>query len=128
MRRVMKHSEEFPRMSLETSAAAPSLEIVQLELALQTCDTLEADFATSVRHALSIAGGELLFELRVDGIADAQRVAVVEIGEGEENERALVFMGGDGAMRVEAVSGQDDRLAGFAASYAGMMDRYGPAA
>lgn len=105
-----------------------SLEFVQFELAVQSSNPLVEDFETIVVHALEAVDGALLFAFRDDPFSEAQRVAAVALGEGPQREFAFVFMDEDGTMRVVSSQGCPDRLAGFAASYAGVLDRLGEVA
>lgn len=102
-----------------------SLEAVQLELALQFHDATDRDFEASVRDGLEAVGGLFLFEMRADAFADCQRVAAASVGQGEDRLLVLVILPSDGGpMRVEPASASSSPLAGFAASYAGLVERF----
>jgi hypothetical protein len=105
-----------------------TLEAVELELALQNQNLVSLGFEDSIRTALADIGGEMLFQMRLER-EDCQRIAAVRIGQGEEQQFALVIMPpGGGMMRVEPVEQSSNPLAMIAASYAGLVDTFRAAA
>src|SRR5262245_47202400 len=87
--------------SLTEMAETNSLEAVELELALQNQNLISLGFEESIRTALQTTGGEILFQMRMEN-DDCQRIAAVRIGNGTEQQLALVIMPpGGGLMRVE---------------------------
>jgi hypothetical protein len=112
-------------MTSAPSSPSPSLEAVELELALQAEDPVASCFAESVRRAASAAGGIFLFEIRVDMLPGLQRMAAVGFGSAGERQVVMVAQPADGgAPRVEPlVAGTETNpLADLALSYAGVMD------
>jgi len=106
-----------------------SLETVELELALQFQDFVQHGFEGSVQRAVEQIGGRLLFQMRLDGAGECDRVAAVALPTGEAETFALVVLPSDGgAPRVEAAETSDNPLAGITAAYAGLMDQLGAAA
>ena len=106
-----------------------SLEAIELELALKFQDFVADGFEGSVRRAVESVGGRLLFQMRLDGAEDCQRVAAVSVGADEERKFALVVMPADGsAPRVEAIETSKNPLARITPAYAGLMDQLGAAA
>jgi hypothetical protein len=109
-------------------AAVEPLEAVELELALQNQNLVSLGFEESIHTALSEIGGEMLFQMRLER-QDCQRIAAVRVGQGNEQQLALVIMPpGGGLMRVEPVEQSHDPLATIARSYAGLVDSFRAAA
>lgn len=105
-----------------------SLEAVELELALQNQNLISLGFEDSIRTALAGIGGEMLFQMRIER-EDCQRIAAVRIGQGEEQQFALVIMPpGGGLMRVEPLEQSNNPLAMITESYAGLVDSFRAAA
>lgn len=103
---------------------AVSLEAAELELALQSQSIMEHGFEGAVRGALAELGGTLLFDMPASLLDGYQRVAAVSTGSGEERRIFLIHLGDDGsAIRVDEAESDTTPLAGFAASYANLMER-----
>ncbi|MCV0408175.1 MAG: hypothetical protein K5872_18290 [Rhizobiaceae bacterium] len=120
----MTASQPIPSPVPFTIDAAPSLEAVELELALQLEDVVEDGFETALEGALRRVGGQLFFHLRVDTMPNCQRVAAASVGAGDERQLVLVILPDDGGpIRVEAATEEAGPLAGFARSYAGLFER-----
>jgi hypothetical protein len=106
-----------------------SLETIELELALQFQDFVELGFEGSVKRAIESVGGRLLFQMRLDGAEDCDRVAAVSMKSGDGERFALVVLPADGGTpRVEAAETSSHPIAGITAAYAGLMDQLGAAA
>lgn len=106
-----------------------TLETIELELALQFQDFVEHGFEGSVARAVESVGGRLLFQMRLDGAQDCERVAAVSMPAGMEEKFALILLPRDGgAPRVESAETSSNPLAGITAAYATLMDRLGAAA
>lgn len=115
-------------MAPAETAAGESLEAVELELELHNQNLVSLGFEESIRVALDRVGGEILFQMRLEN-EDCQRVAAVQLGQGEEREFALVIMPPNGGlMRVEPVAQSTNPLARITKSYAGLMDVFKAAA
>jgi len=67
-----------------------SLELVQLELLLSLADVVAQGFETALLAALSEVDGQVLFNRRLDGDPQFQRVAAVMVG--PDADVALVFL------------------------------------
>lgn len=120
----MTASPDTPSPVPFSSDATPPLEAVELELALQLEDPVADGFEQALSSALDRVGGQLFFHLRVDTMPNCQRVAAASVGEGDERQLVLVIMPSDGGpIRVEAATDAAGPLAGFARSYAGLMER-----
>lgn len=111
-------------LSVDTAANMPiTLEAVELELALQMQDICSKGFEDSVQNAVEAAGYNFLFQFPAGSEDGHQRVAAVSAGDGEERHILLVHLADDGeTLRVEAPDNENNSVAEFAASYAGLMD------
>lgn len=113
-----------PAASSEQVQLAISLEAAEVELALQSQSIMEQGFEGAVRGAMAELGGTLLFDMPVSMLEGFQRVAAVSTGSGEERRIFLIHLGDDGSeIRVEEAESDATPLAGFAASYANLMER-----
>lgn len=100
-----------------------SLEAVELELALQLQDVVESGFENNVQSAVEAAGYRFLFQFPAELDDELQRVAAICTGDGEQRRILLVHLTDDGqTLRVDAPDEEENSIAGFAASYAGLMD------
>ena len=90
-----------------------SLEMVELELALDIGDIRALGFASAVRQAIESLGGEFLFDLPASGLSDTdQRIAVVRITQGGKDQLLMVMLHEDGEQLQ--ISLPDERTAGLA--------------
>src|SRR5690606_21358484 len=97
-----------------------SLVAIELELALQLQEFVEHGFEGSVKRAVESVGGRLLFQMRLDGADDCERVAAVSMPSGKEEHFALIVLPADGGSpRVEAAETSRHPIAGITAAYAG---------
>lgn len=112
------------------SEAGPALPIDAADMgdALLGELTEAEDFEESVRRALAAVGGELLFQMRLENVADCRHVAAISLGTGAERRIALVILPPEGAMRIEPVEGSSNPVAGIARSYFGLIEAYKAAA
>ncbi|QZZ37411.1 hypothetical protein KW403_11450 [Nitratireductor kimnyeongensis] len=79
-----------------------SLEVVQLELLLSLCDVIAQGFETALLSVLDQVDGQILFNRRLEGDPQFQRVAAVMVG--PDADVALVFLDRSGTtMQVENV-------------------------
>jgi hypothetical protein len=107
----------------ETSNPEPTLEIVELELALRHQDFLETGFEGAVRQALDRIGGTLLFQMRMDGIAECDWIAAVALdGDGGRKLAIVAQPTGGGALRVEDAETSTIPVARLASAYARVID------
>lgn len=108
----------------DTGVPAPSLEIVELELALRHQDFLEKGFEGTVREALERIGGALLFRMRMGGMAGCDWVAAVALDANDERKLAIVAQPTDGGpLRVEDAETSEMPVARLAKAYANLMKR-----
>lgn len=90
-----------------------SLEMVELELALDLGDIRTFGFASAVRQAIESLGGEFLFDLPASGLSDTdQRIAVVRVTQGGKDQLLMVMLHEDGEQLKVGLP--DDRTAGLA--------------
>lgn len=109
-----------------TEAPAPSLEIVELELALRHQDFLEKGFEGTVREALEHIGGSLLFRMRMGGMAGYDWIGAVSLDANGERKLAIVAQPTDGGpLRVEDAETSDMPVARLARAYVNLMKRLG---
>ena len=110
----------------EKRPSPPSLETVELELALQQQNFLELGFEGAVVKALEQVGGELLFRMRMDGVVGYDWVAAVSLpGEGE-GQLAIIAQPTDGGpLQVQDVEASDSSLARVATAYAKLVKSFG---
>ena len=102
----------------------PSLELVELELALRHQDFLEIGFEGAVRQALERIGGALLFQTRMDGLAGCDWIAAVSLPGDDEKKLAIVAQPTDGGpLRVEDAETSDIPIARLAKAYADVIGR-----
>ncbi|WP_422373100.1 hypothetical protein [Hoeflea sp.] len=114
-----------PAEVVEASPRALSLELVELELALDPDDLAEHGFRDAVRDAAATAGAEYLFDLPASGLVrDAQRIAVVCLSRNEGGQFGLVLLSPDGD-RINAMEpGPETRdLVQFAKAFVGVLEQ-----
>lgn len=112
------------RSTVQSGASAPTLEIVELELALQHQDFVEKGFEGSVRQALERIGGTLLFRTRMGGVAGCDWVAAVALDADGERKLAIVAQPTDGGpLRVEDAETSEMPAARLAKAYADLMGK-----
>lgn len=103
--------------------AVGSLELVELELALNHQDFVDLGFEGTVRRAVESIGGRLLFHMRMDGLSGCDWVAAVLLGQAEERKYALVVQPeSGGTLRVEDAAESRIPVARIAAPYASLLD------
>lgn len=103
-----------------------SLEMVELELALNHQDFVDLGFEGTVRRAVETIGGRMLFHMRMDGMSDCDWVAAVELGEDEEKSHVLVVQPAEGGpLRVEDAAASTIPVARIAAPYASLIKLLG---
>ena len=110
----------------ETNITPPSLEIVELELALRHQNLLELGFEGAVLKALDQVGGELLFRMRMDGVAGYDWLAAVALDPEGERKLALVAQPTEGGpLRIEDAETSDTSIARVATAYANLVKSLG---
>lgn len=103
-------------------SSAPSLEIVELELALRHQDLIEWGFEGALRQALDRVGGTLLFRMRMGGTEGCDWVAAVALESDGERKLAIVAQPVDGGpLKVEDVEQSNMPISRVAAAYANLM-------
>jgi hypothetical protein len=109
----------------EITTRALSLELVELELALDPDDLAEHGFRDAVRDAAATAGAEYLFDLPASGLVrDAQRIAVVCLSREEGGQFGLVLLSPDGD-RINAMEPGPETggLVQFAKAFVGVLEK-----
>lgn len=118
-------SEESPHPSQPARHAPLSLDLVELDLALDLSDIADRGFADAVADAAKVIGGEFLFDLPASGLVEeAQRIAVVCLSRNNGGRFGLVLLsaGGDRVETAEA----DDATAGlvqFARAFVAVLEK-----
>jgi len=113
--------------SIAKTPGTPSLEIVELELALQHQDFLTTGFEGAVRQALERIGGTLLFRMRMDGVSGYDWIAAVALDASGDRKLAIVAQPTDGGpLKVEDAETSEMPIARVATAYANLMGRFGP--
>lgn len=108
----------------DSGSPPPSLEIVELELALRHQDFLETGFEGAVRLALERIGGTLLFQMRMDGVDGCDWVAAVSLaGSGEETLAVVAQPTDGGPLKVEEAGSSKLPVGRLAAAYVNLMKR-----
>lgn len=111
-------------VELSPEATTPPLELVELELALRHQDLVQTGLEGAVLQALERIGGTMLFQMRMDGIADCDWIAAATLGEPDEQMIALIAQpADDGPLRVEDAATSDLPVARIAKGYAEVMRR-----
>ncbi|MDV6226930.1 hypothetical protein R2G56_11590 [Nitratireductor aquimarinus] len=88
----------------------PSLEVVQLELLLDLADLIAQGFEAALLSVLDDVDGQILFNHRLDGDPQYQRVAAVMVG--ADADVALVFLDRSGTTtHVEGAAESDRAIA-----------------
>jgi len=105
-----------------------SLETIELELALQFQDTVQAGFEGALRQALEQAGGTLLFHMRVDDEQGTHWTAAVSVGSGEDRKLLIVTIPSEGPARIEPSESSHEPIARIAPAFVDVMDRLRQAA
>lgn len=105
---------------------APSLEAVELELAIDTGDIRILGFDAAVRDAMRSLDGEFLFDLPASGLATGfQRIAVVRVRSGSRETVILLVMLADDGDTIK-VCEPDEETAGlsdFARAFINVLER-----
>lgn len=100
-----------------------SLETIELELALQSQDTVQSGFEGALRQALEKAGGTLLFHMRVEEAGASRWTAAVSIGNGDDRQFLIVTIPGDGSPLIEPLEKSGEPIARIAPAFAEVMER-----
>lgn len=104
----------------------PSLEAVELELAIDTGDIRIHGFDAAVRDAMRTLDGEFLFDLPASGLASGfQRIAVVRVRSGGRETAILLVMLADDGETIK-VCEPDEETAGlsdFARAFINVLER-----
>lgn len=112
--------------SVELSPKTPDLplELAELERALSHLNLVQTGFEGAVLQALEQIGGELLFHMRMDGMADCDWIAAAAVGESSQQTIALIAQPtDDGPLRVEDAATSELPVARIAEGYAEVMRR-----
>lgn len=118
-----------PSLPVQKPAAAElSLDLLELELALNDFNETEMDFAQTVGDEVRKAGGDFLFELPASGLAEnCKRIAAIRIPETGSGDLKVVFAfldkSGTG-VRVENADEKTADLKRFADAFVGVLERF----
>lgn len=115
-----------PADGREAADPSPSLEAVELELALDAGDIRVHGFDTAVRDAMRTLEGEFLFDLPASGLANGfQRIAVVRVKGGtKEGILLLVMLADDGdTIKVCEPDEETAGLSDFARAFINVLER-----
>ncbi|WP_420408613.1 hypothetical protein [Hoeflea sp.] len=114
-----------PANSAEAAPAALSLELVEIELALDPDDLAEHGFRDTVRDAAESAGAELLFDLPASGLVrNAQRIAVVCLSRDDGGKFGLVVLSPEGdRINVMEPGPETGGLVQFAKAFVGVLEK-----
>lgn len=115
-----------PAQSPQIKHLAPlSLDLVELDLALDLSDIADRGFADAVADAAKVIGGEFLFDLPASGLVEeAQRIAVVCLSRDNGGRFGLVLLSASGD-RVETAEA-DEATAGlvqFAKAFVAVLEK-----
>lgn len=106
----------------QEEAAADSLELIELELALKHQNLLDLGFEGTVLKALEQVNGRLLFKMRLDGVNDCDWVAAVVLEEQSDDAFALITQASEnGSIGVESIETSGLPVARIVAAYAGLV-------
>ncbi|NNG68900.1 hypothetical protein HLI18_03015 [Rhizobium laguerreae] len=102
------------------------LELLELELSLESYAGGDTDFCAAVRQAAARSGGELLFDLPAGGLVqDCRRIAVLRIpGDGREMRVVLALLDDNGTeIRMQAPDEETAPLVRFADAFIEVLQR-----
>lgn len=121
-----RFDEDRDRMSRRPETMGPSLELVELELALEARDAAQDGFCETVRAAVADLDGEFLFDLPASGLApNCQRIAVARVPAGRGPILAFVLLSADGAtIAVEGPEAASEGLVRFAGAFVDVLERF----
>lgn len=115
-----------PTQTPQLKHQAPlSLDLVELDLALDLSDIADRGFADAVADAAKVVGGEFLFDLPASGLVEeSQRIAVVCLSRENGGRFGLVLLsaGGD---RVETAEANEATagLVQFARAFVAVLEK-----
>lgn len=111
-------------VELSPDASTSPLELVELDLALRHQNLLQTGFEGAVLQALERIGGKMLFQMRMNGMADCDWIAAAVLGDSQERTIALIAQpADDGPLRVEDAATSELPVARIAEGYAEVMRR-----
>lgn len=115
--------------SIETDSAAPDsaigLQLVELELALDSLEPGRNGFAEAIGAAMRALGGDFLFALPAAGLADGfQKIAVVRLPGDGAAALAFVLLSEDGtSISVREPDKETMGLAKFSSAFIDLLER-----
>ncbi|WP_394690247.1 hypothetical protein [Hoeflea sp.] len=121
-------SKEAPAVQPNFGSVAPapvSLELMELELALDLDEITERGFCEAVRDAAKASGAEFLFDLPASGlIEEAQRIAVICLSRKNGGRFGLVLLSPEGDRAIALEPGQETAgLVQFAKAFVAVLER-----
>lgn len=108
-----------------TKGEVPTLEFMELELALDGFADGQSGFAEAVKSSVQAMDGEFLFDLPASGISDdCQRIAAIRVPHGDELTLAFVHLSLDGqTLDVREPDADTADLASFATAFVEVLER-----
>ncbi|HET7413327.1 MAG TPA: hypothetical protein VFJ18_11785 [Pararhizobium sp.] len=106
--------------------SAIGLQLVELELALDSLQAERNGFSEAIGAAMRSLGGDFLFSLPAAGLADGfQKIAVVRLPGGDAPALAFVLLSEDGT-RISVRQPDDDtmRLTKFSNAFVDLLERF----
>ncbi len=107
--------------------AAPTagLELIELELALDSVQSERGGFGEAVGAAVRSLGGEFLFSLPASGLAEGQqKIAVVRLPGDAQETLVFVFLSEDGTRTTVRLPDEETAgLANFSRAFIGLLEK-----
>ncbi len=105
---------------------SPGLELVELELALDSVQAEQSGFTEAIGAAVKSLGGEFLFSLPASGLADGQqKIAAVRLPSDDGKVLLFVLLSEDGRhVTVRAPDEETARLADFSQAFIGLLENF----
>lgn len=102
------------------------LELIELELALDSMQAEQAGFSEAVGTAVRSLGGEFLFSLPASGLAEGQqKIAVVRLPSGDGQTLVFVFLSEDGTRTAVRLPDEEtSRLADFSKAFIDLLEKF----
>lgn len=106
--------------------AQPGLELVELELALDSMQAEQLGFSEAVGSAVQSLGGEVLFSLPASGLAEGQqKIAAVRLPADTEAMLLFVFLSEDGTRTTVRLPDEEtSRLADFSEAFIDLLEKF----
>lgn len=121
-------SKDAPVVQPDFRRASPapvSLDLMELELALDLDEITEHGFCEAVREAAKASGAEFLFDLPASGLVeDAQRIAIICLSRKDGGRFGLVLLSPEGDRATALEPGPETAgLVQFAKAFVAVLER-----